>query len=309
MTAAVALVAAGAIAGIAGAAGEALGEPRAAPRVTTPAEPRVTALGEARAISRSASASRDTPAMNLVIVPRDIRTAGGEFALATVRFERWTLRTGFAGLIELESDGETESFGNLFPRAGGAILWRGSYAYFAAFALDAAGARLCAGCKLELAASYRHESQHYTGSNHGGEGMDVSDQPYVGDDVIVDAAVSLQRGAWFGSGRAIAMVYLPGRSSYAAAGALDLHGRWLGWGRLQPFASAYAEYQLGTELAGRRFPDAYLVRGMTGIALASQLGDILVYLFGDVGHRKGVRGLTEEATLGVGIRLAIGRGD
>ncbi len=269
------------------------------------AEPRVTGLGKARAIPRSASASRDTPAMTLVALPRDIRTAGGELALATIRFEGWTVRAGFAGFVELESDGETDGVDNLFPRARGAILWRGSYAYVAAVALDDLGARLCATCAIELTAAYRHESQHYTGSNEGGSGEDVSREPYVGDGAIVDAAVSAGRGNWYGLARVVGLAYLPGRSSYAAGAGIDLHGRWRGWGTAQPFASGYAEYQLGTELEGRRFPDSYLVRGMAGVALASSLGDILVFGFGDVGHRKGIRGLTEEATAGLGIRLAL----
>ena len=42
------------------------------------------------------------------------------------------------------------------------------------------------------------------------------------------------------------------------------------------------------------------------IAITSPYGDILLYAFGDVGNRKGIRGLTEEATLGVGIRLVLG---
>ena len=32
----------------------------------------------------------------------------------------------------------------------------------------------------------------------------------------------------------------------------------------------------------------------------------MIYASADAGHRKGVRGLTEEATLGAGIRLAFG---
>ena len=59
----------------------------------------------------------------------------------------------------------------------------------------------------------------------------------------------------------------------------------------------------------RAFPalfDAYRVRALIGVALPSELGDILVYGAGDMGHRYGVRGLSEEATLGVGVRLTVG---
>jgi len=32
----------------------------------------------------------------------------------------------------------------------------------------------------------------------------------------------------------------------------------------------------------------------------------MVYVSADAGNRKGIRGLTEEATVGVGVRLALG---
>jgi hypothetical protein len=263
-------------------------------------------LGPPRQISRASSASRDTPALNLMIAPRDVRTAGGELAIATVRGNARTWRFGFAGLLELESDGETTGLGNAFPAAQGNLLWRGSYAYYAALSLDAAAARWCDGCAIELAAQYRHESQHYTGSNHGDAGMDVTDQPFVGDDVIVDAAVAVDRPRWRVSARALAFVFVPDRSSYRGGPGLDLHARWKWRPRTHPFVSGYAEQLHGTELRGRRFADAYLVRAMAGVALASSYGDVMLYLAADVGNRKGIRGLTEEATLGFGIRLALG---
>jgi hypothetical protein len=263
-------------------------------------------LGLARRVPRTWSASRDAPALGLMLLPRDVRTAGAELAIATIAGDAVSWRLGFAGLIELESDGETTGFGNVFPTASGTILWRGSYAFYAALALDRAGARLCAGCALEVAAQYRHESQHYTGSNRGDPGMDVVDQPYVGDDVIVDVAASVPRGDWLLAARVVAFAFLPGRSSYVGGPALDLHLRYRGLDGVQPFVSGYAEKLFGAELAGRRFDDAYLLRALAGVALPSPLGDVMVYVSGDVGNRKGIRGLTEEATLGVGVRLALG---
>jgi hypothetical protein len=266
----------------------------------------VKSLDLARRIPRSWSASRDTPALNLLVLPRDVRTAGGELAIATVARPSVSWRLGFAGLIELESDGETTGFGNGFPAASGNLLWRGSYAYYAALSLDAAGARLCVRCAIEVALQYRHESQHYTGSNHGGPGMDVTAEPYVGDDVIADAALSHTAGDWLFVERVVAMWFLPDRSSFAGGPALDLHVRWRRWRSLQPFASGYAEYLVGDDLGGHRYPSTYLARLIAGIALPSALGDTMLYVAADAGHRKGIRGLTEEATLGVGIRLALG---
>ncbi|MFN0249355.1 MAG: hypothetical protein ACKV2T_20890 [Kofleriaceae bacterium] len=135
--------------------------------------------------------------------------------------------------------------------------------------------------------------------------MDYTDQPYLGDDVILDAAVATTRGDWYLAARAVAFVYLPGRSSYAGGPGLDLHVRWRG-AHVHPFLSGYAEQLYGTELMSRRFGNAYLVRALAGVALPSKLGDVMVYLSADAGHRKGIVGSTEEATIGLGVRLAFG---
>jgi hypothetical protein len=268
--------------------------------------PAFTWLSEARGIARSWSASRDTPTMNLTLFPRAVQTAGGEFALLTWRRPAWTLRPGFAGLIEIESDGETASVNSgPWPSGKGKLLWRGSYAFYAAAALDALGKCICEGCLLEFALQYRHESQHYTGSNAGDAGEDVRDEPYVGDGFIFDAALSERVSDWYFAERAYALWYLPDRSSYSAGAAFDLHARFMLWSLAQPFLSLYGEYRFGTEIGGRDFPDAHRLRGLFGIALPSALGDVMVYGFADTGHRYGIRGLTNESTLGLGVRLAL----
>ena len=264
-------------------------------------------LGRARAVSLAWSASRDTPAMTLQPFPRATAMGGGDFALATLRWPSLTLRTGFAGFIELESDGETNGVNSgPFPGGSGSILWRGAYAYYVAFAPPSFGHAVCSTCTLELTLQYRHESQHYTGSNHGGEGQDVSDQPYVGNSVIVDGALAERLSEWYFAERVLALFYVPNHSSYSAGAGIDLHARYLLFPKLHPFTSLYGEYRQGTELRGRRYPDVYRVRALLGVALPSELGDILVYGAGDMGHRYGVRGLSEEATLGVGVRLTVG---
>src|SRR5437762_6211111 len=121
--------------------------------------------------------------------------------------------------------------------------------------------------------------------------MDVADQPFVGDDVILDVAFAHAAGDLRFVERAIGMWFPPDRSSFAGGPALDLHVRWCASRRIQPFASAYAEYLLGDDLDGRRYGDTYLVRGLTGVAFPSRLGDTMLYLAADAGHRKGIRGL------------------
>ncbi len=264
-------------------------------------------LGDARGISRAWSASRDTPTMNLTWTPRLGYVAGGEFALLTWRPPSWTLRTGFAGLIEVERDVDVDGVADgPWPSGDGRLLWRGSYAVYAASAFDTLAKRMCATCLFELALQYRHESQHYTASNAGDPGEDVRDEPYVGDDLIFDGALSERAGDWYFAQRAYALWYLPDRSSYSAGAAFDLYARFTRWQLAQPFLSLYGEYRFGTELHGRDFPDAHRLRALFGIALPSTLGDVMVYGFADTGNRYGIRGLTNEATLGFGVRLALG---
>ena len=265
-------------------------------------------LGDARAISRNWAASRDTPTMNLTWFPRLTYVAGGEFALATWRRPRFTLRAGFAGLIELERDANEDGFvGAAWPSHDGKLIWRGAYAGYVAVAPADWGKRICASCGVEFALQYRHESEHYTGSNAGDAGEDMRGVPYVGDDLILDAALSEHFTDWYFAQRAYLLGYIPGQSSYRAGAAFDLHARYTGFAGVHPFTSVSGEQRFGTELQGRDFPDVQRLRGLFGVALPSTLGDILVYAFADVGNRYGVRALSNEATLGAGVRLALGR--
>lgn len=190
---------------------------------------------------------------------------------------------------------------------GGANLWRGSYAFSLAYDATSLASLTCPTCALEIALSYRHESEHYTGGNYGGAGRDFSSQPYVGDDLTLDVALEEQLNDFYLVQRVVAMWFLPDRSSYAGGVALDVHARWTGWSWGHPFVSGYAEYLFGDDMVDRAFPDAYRARLLLGVALPSQLGDVMVFGFGDVGHRYGLQALTEEATLGFGVRLALGR--
>jgi hypothetical protein len=282
--------------------GSTVGQP-AGPDVKTS---RVTFLGWAREVSRAWSASRDAPAFNLTAFPRDVRTAAGEFALVTIPTARLTVRMGFNGLIELEREGETRSFDSLFPRGTGPYFWRGAYGYYVAASFGSWARRLCGRCGLEAGLMLRHESEHYTGSNSGGEGLDFSDRPLVGDLLLLDAAARWASEKWVLVGRVQNEFFIPGRSSYSQGPGIDLHVRYKARESLHLFASGFAEVRLGTEFEGRAYPDAYLVRGHLGVALPSRIGDVQVYLSGDVGHRKGLLAFSEERTLGLGFRLALG---
>ena len=276
----------------------------------TPARPwKLSALGYARGIPNAWSASRDTPRLEMAPYPRPVTTAGGELALVTLAGVSTTWRLGFAGFIEHDNTSETNTVnaGPLAASNTGKMLWRGSYAFVLAVEMDALGRRICRSCKAELALTYRHESEHATASNHGGDGEDYSTQPYVGDDLIVDAALAQHPGDWYLQQRLVGMWFLPGRSSYAWAAAADVHVRLTRWRALHPFFSGYAEHRSGTTFRALEYPDAYRLRAMLGVSFPSHLGDVMVFGFGDVGNNYGVQGNTVEATLGFGFRLALGR--
>src|SRR5439155_10422904 len=128
----------------------------------------------------------------------------------------------------------------------------------------------------------------------------------IGDSVVLDAAGRWASERWVLSGRVQNQFFIPGRSGYSEGPGVDVNVRFKAWKRLHLFASGYAEALFGTQVQGRAYPDAHLVRGLLGVALPSGIGDVQLYLSGDSGHRKGLLVYTEERTLGAGIRLALG---
>jgi hypothetical protein len=241
-----------------------------------------------------------------MIFPRDIRTAAGEFSLVGWQTQDYHLRLGFGGLLELESEGKTRSFDNLITHGSGDFLWRGSYQYQAALSLESLGRALCSACWLEAALTYRHESEHITASNSGGESRNHSDRPIVGDDFQADVALATRQGEFFLLGRPQFRWFIPEHSSYGVGTSLDLHARFLRFPRVHPFISLYGEFWNGAFTQERRYPNAYLLRVLAGAALPSALGDVMLFVSGDIGHRKGLMAFTREATLGLGLRFALG---
>ncbi len=274
--------------------------PRGAHADDAPPDEASSFLGPARTISHASSASRDTGVLAMHILPHRVLTGGGEVALLALPAAGVTWRLGFFGMLELESAGETSGSTFVPWPAADIRFWRGHFGYQLAASLDALARRWCEGCALEAVLALRHESEHYTGSNSGGPGTDYSDVPHVGDFVMLDVAARRPWGALDGWVRVQHRGFLPGRSGWSQAPALELGTRWRRGQRIDLFASGFAEYAWGT----RGFPDAYLARALAGVVLPSARGDLYVYLSADVGHREGLAVFTEERTLGAGVRLA-----
>lgn len=256
-------------------------------------------LGPPREVSSSASASRDTPALGMTIAPHRVLSGGGELGIVTIAGEDLTLRLGFYGMIDLESSGTTDK---LLPYPTADIrYWRGLIGYTAALSFDGAARKLLGeGSALEAEVGYHHESEHQTASNSGDPSGDVSDVPQVGDAIHVDVAARFREGDVDVSLRLRERLFIPGHSAYTHAPGVDVEVRWRVFPHLHAFASAFAENMFGAY----RFPDAFLVRGMLGAVVAPGVGNLYVYLFADIGHRKGLAALTKEENIGVGIRVA-----
>lgn len=261
-------------------------------------------LGFARDLPRAWSASRDAPAFGVMMAPRGVRTAATEVSVLTLNLGPVRVRPGFYGLIELEGE-TTESAVRLWPSQE-IHFWRASYAVPFVFTFDRWARAACASCTFEASAQFRHESEHYTGDNGGRAARDYADRPIYGDAVGLDVAAARRFGSLFVLGRAGTDLFLPGRSSYAWGAMGDLHARWVAHPVIQPFVSGFAQIRHGTTTDVADYPDAYLMRALAGVAFESSIGDVMLFGSGDVGHRTGLAAYTREATMGFGVRLALG---
>ena len=72
---------------------------------------------------------------------------------------------------------------------------------------------------------------------------------------------------------------------------------------LQLLTSVYAEH-----LGGRYgFPDSHTVRNITGVALPSAWGEIVLFASAQTGHRRGLAAYEKERSVGFGMRAVWGR--
>ncbi len=148
--------------------------------------------------------------------------------------------------------------------------------------------------------TFEHESSHYTGSNSGGLAFDYSQIPQIGDDVGLDVAMRLDLGDLRLVIRPRDRIFLPNRSSYSNAPAVDLDLRWTALAPVQPFNAFFAERLFGTH----GHSDAYLVRDLAGIVLPSKYGGIHLFVSAEIGNRQGLAVTQEQRELGLGARLA-----
>lgn len=267
--------------------------------------------GASRAITHSHSASRDTALLAYQQTPYTVRTGGGDVGLARLNTGALSWRLGFFGMIELESEDpiESDDLSSPMPQAGNG-LWRGVYGYSIAAAHRDWGERWFGERGMvEAAISFRHESEHFTGSREGNEGR-YAEVPNIGDFFMPELAVRIPVGdvdielraqhKWF--------VGEPGARTYSHGPGGDAIVIWRLWDQLHPFNATFAEYLFGTTFEdddGTRYvaPDNYLFRNLTGVMLPGRYGDIQLYASLAIGHGKGLKAFQKERRWGGGIRL------
>lgn len=262
-------------------------------------------------ISHGRSASRDTPALAYQITPYTAEMAGGDFAFVGLETPHLSLRLGFYGLIELESERPLTSgdAGDqlVLPLVG--LLWRGSNGLTAALSLDSLGERSFGERgRLEFALSLRHESEHFTASREGNEGRYV-DVPNIDNFVMPDVAVRIPFGNFNFEARGQLKYFFAQHyeRSYSVGPGVDLILHWLLTDAVQPFSAVFGEYLYGTELSFEgervRTPDNYLLRNLTGLIFPGKWGEVQVFNSIAYGHGKGLLAYRREALWGFGVRV------
>jgi hypothetical protein len=272
-------------------------------------EAAVTVLpGDARVISHSTSASRDVGALSYQVLPRVALGTGGDFAFFGFHFAGLELRAGMFGLIEVETRDPAPA--NFMTVPSGTYLWRGVLGYSLALSLGALGERLLGPRgQIELAVSFRHESEHFTGSRAGGPPL-YPEVPNIGDFVMPDLAVRKALGPFDLELRAQIKAFLPFTPSYAyAAGpGADVVLRWRALPMLHPFLSLFTERLFGRYVPygdGRRqIPDNTMIRGLLGVVIPGDAADLMLFATASHGNGKGLLAYGEYTTIGWGIRVA-----
>lgn len=258
--------------------------------------------GSSHSISHSTSASRDTGLLAYQVLPRVVLTTGGDFAWLGLNIAGMEWRAGLFGMFEVQTvDGQP---GNFLSVPRGPYLWRGLLGYSLAVSFERLAERWFGDqAKLEAAIAFRHESEHYTGS----EPMFV-EVPNIGDFFMPEVAIQRAFGPLELTGRLQAKLFLPDRAYRIGPGA-DLILRWRALDWLHPLLAIFGEYlwaRTGAEFDPPvRLADNYLLRGLAGVVFPGVTADLQLVLALSKGHDKGLLAHHDEFRIGWAIRIAM----
>jgi hypothetical protein len=270
--------------------------------------------GESHAISHAHSASRDTGLMGYQVLPRVVLTTGADFSFIGFRFSGLDLRAGMFGMFEVQTITEQPSAFLYVP--AGPYIWRGLMGYSLALSLEELARRwLGPRGALEIAVSFRHESEHWTGGSAEDNekwSRRFAGAPHIGDFIMPDLAIRAPAGPVDIEFRVQCKTFLPTYGNYTAGPGLDLIFRWRVVDWVHPFLSLFAEYLFGDTktLAGERqeIPDNYLARGLLGVMFPGETADIQIFAAVAHGHDKGLLVLRKDTRFGWGIRIGFFKG-
>jgi hypothetical protein len=246
--------------------------------------------GNAREISRSSSASRDTPALEGAYGPASQSSVGLEFGTVRLHWEGISVRLGVHFLVALENHDKGILAGMPFVASQ---LWRGLWGSSLAFTSRSLARRLFGPRgALEVTTLFGHETAHadadfrdthpgFADAPRRGDIRDGGQGNYFQHDLAVRLAPTSSLDLVV---RAQDRIYITGLMRHAPG--LDLVLTWRLLPELQPMVAVFAERLLVNpgENAAR---NGGFARVMLGAVLPGKLGAVTPFLSLDGGNGKG----------------------
>lgn len=266
--------------------------------------------GAARGVTRTTSASRDAPVLELAYGPRAQASLGVEPALFAVARDTHVWRVGVSALAALENRTSSGAFAT--------ELWRSRVELFAALALKA-GPAFPRGTVFELSiGAGRERADHFGFAKpppppawampFGGGGdwfsFDAAMRAPLGERVELSARWT-ERAYW------AALVDLAGQRTAADTAASTLREgpshvvsaeaaiRWRALDGLHPTVAVYAEHAFARD---DFTADTFFFRGIAGAALPGRRGELMPFASIDAGNGRGLLVDRRELRLSLGVR-------
>jgi hypothetical protein len=282
-----------------------------------PADGSVWLPGADRAVPRTTSASRDTPALEYAYGPRAQASIGAEPGLIEVGGRALTFRAGIYAMTALEN----ATSDRVFPPSE---LWRGLVgASLALEAPEAARAWFGSASDVEIGLVVGHESDHATSGSTSTLGTPGPlALPYGGGGDFIAPDVALRLVAWrdltltarisdkiyfnelplaFGDRGASDRIASSLHEGVQNAPAADLILRWRASASAEPQLAFFGEHLFSREAST---PDGQFFRAMAGVVLPGRVGEIEPFVSVDGGNGKGVLVEEREVRVSVGVRYA-----
>lgn len=249
--------------------------------------------GAARALSRTDSASRDTPVFEYAYGPRAQASVGAELGVFAARGSRLSGRFGAYGMVCLEN-GTSE---DVFPPHE---LWRGLVGFSGALSSDWLARRWFGpGSRIEIALVAGHESDHEDDFRQTPGPRDI---PFGGggDFLAPDLAVRLPLGERADvTVRLQERVYVRGSLAHAPGADLVLRVRL--WPAVQPSLALFGEQIIADDAQAQ---DTFFARALLSLGFTGTVGVLGPFASFDVGAGKGLLINRREARFSAGVRYA-----